>query len=180
MPFDQPGAEQRLTGLARLLQYFPLSDATTVGFGLSAARRDQASGGGFADLEAIDLYLRWRPLTTRAYLALQAELYARQFKHVEGDRSNGSGYAQLFWRQGVYFGYGVRYDQAPSGPDFGAPPTAASGIERRYSALATWFPSEFQRLRVQLTYDQRPGGQDGWEALVGLEFGIGAHGAHPF
>ena len=84
------------------------------------------------------------------------------------------GYAQLFWRQGAYLGYGARYDEAPAAGE------AAPGTERRYSALATWFPSEFQRLRLQVSYDARPGGQDGFEALLGLELGIGSHGAHPF
>jgi hypothetical protein len=91
-----------------------------------------------------------------------------------------SGYAQLFRRENAFFGYGVRYDQAPSGADYGAPAGSAVGTEQRFSAVGTWFPSEFQRLRLQLTYDRRPGGQDGLEALVALEFGIGAHGAHPF
>ena len=179
-PFpDQSGPEERLTGVVRLLQYFSFGDATTLGLGLSAARRDQATGGGFADLGAIDLYLRWRPLTTRSYLALQAELFGRRFVHVDLP-SAGSGYAQLVWRQNAYFGYGVRYDQAPSGPDYGAPPASESGTERRCSAVGIWYPSEFSRLRLQLTQDQRPGGSQGFEALLALEFGIGAHGAHPF
>jgi hypothetical protein len=179
-PFpDQSGSEERLTAIARLLQYFSFGEATTLGVGLSAARRDQVTGGGFADLGAVDVYLRWRPLATRSYVALQGELFGRRFVHVDLP-SAGSGYAQLVWRQDAYFGYGVRYDQAPSGPDYGAPAGAATGDERRYSAVGIWYPSEFQRLRLQLTHDVRPGGQLGFEALVGLEFGIGAHGAHPF
>jgi hypothetical protein len=46
--------------------------------------------------------------------------------------------------------------------------------------LAAWLPSEFQRIRLQVAYDRRPEGQDGLETLLQLEFGIGAHGAHPF
>ncbi len=179
-PFpDQPGAEERLTAIVRLLQYFSFTDATTLGLGLSAARRDEVTGGGFSDLGAVDLYLRWRPLASRAYLALQAELYGRRFVHVDRPAAV-SGYVQLFRRETAYFGYGVRYDQAPSGADYGAPAGSASGHEQRFSAVGSWFPSEFQRLRLQVTYDRLPGGQEGVEALLGLEFGIGAHGAHPF
>jgi hypothetical protein len=54
------------------------------------------------------------------------------------------------------------------------------GPENRISALASWMPSEFQRIRLQVSYDRLPGGQDGVEALLHLEFAIGAHGAHPF
>jgi hypothetical protein len=179
-PYPAPGGEDRLTGLARLLQYFPLGAATTLGVGLSVARRDEASGGGFRDLAGADVYLRWRPAATRGYVALQGELLGRKFREVEGGRSDAGGYAQLFWRQDAYWGYGVRYDQAPVGPFFGADPAAPAGTERRYGAVASWFPSEFQRLRLQISYDRRPGGADGLEALLGLEFGIGAHGAHPF
>ncbi len=169
-PTDQD--TERLTGVARLLQYFPLGEATTLGVGLSAARRSEATGA-FRDLGAVDAYLRWRPLATRSYLTLQGELYARRFRNIEGGSDTG-GYAQVFWRQDAYFGYGVRYDDAPAAGE------AAPGTEHRFGALATWFPSEFQRLRLQLSQDVRPGGRAGFEALLGLEFGIGAHGAHPF
>jgi hypothetical protein len=96
-----------------------------------------------------------------------------------GQGTDWGGYAQLFWRQDAYFGYGVRYDDAPTGPRYGAV-GVPEGTERRYSAIANWYPSEFQRIRLQVAYDQRPGGQDGVEVLLGLEFGIGSHGAHPF
>jgi hypothetical protein len=173
-----PGPEDTpaFTGVARLLQYFSLSDATSLGVGLSAARRDEPGAGAFRDLGAVDAYLRIRPPTTRAYLSLQAELYARHFRGLP-DAPSGTdwgGYAQAFWRQDAYFGYGVRYDWAP------AAGTAAPGTEHRASAVATWFPSEFQRLRGQLAWDRRPGGHDGLELLLALEFVIGAHGAHPF
>lgn len=175
-----PGAESRITGIARLLQYFSLGEATTLGVGLSAARRDEASGGGFSGLGGIDAYLRIRPPTTRAYLALQGEVFARKYRNVYDGRSDAGGYAQAFWRHDAYFGWGLRYDQAPVGPFFGALPTAVAGAERRYGAVGSWFPSEFQRLRLQVSYDGRPAGQDGVEVLLALEFGIDAHGAHPF
>lgn len=184
---EDPG--ERLTATARLLQYFSVGDATTLGVGLSAARRGEATGA-FRNLGAADVYLRWRPLARRSYVALQGEVFARKFRTsglsdalaadlpllvAAGEQgTEAGGYAQLFWRQDAYWGYGVRYDDAPAAGE------SASGRERRYSAVASWFPSEFQRLRFQLSYDARPGGQDGVEALLGLEFAIGAHGAHPF
>jgi hypothetical protein len=172
----EPQDAQRLTGVARLLQFFSLGDATTLGVGLNVARRDEPGAGAFRDLGAIDAYLRIRPPTTRAYLTLQGEWFARHF-HGVPDAPSGTetgSYVQAFWRQNAYFGYGVRYDRAPSAGE------AAPGTEQRASAVATWFPSEFQRLRGQLAWDRRPGGHDGLELLIGLEFAIGAHGAHPF
>jgi hypothetical protein len=157
------GDPERLTGVVRLAQFFPLGEKTTLGVGLSGGLREEGAGD-YRDLVGADLYVRWRPPATRTAVTLQGELFARRFTGGEGGEDWG-GYAQLFWRAGTYYGAGVRYDQAP--------------VERRYTALGTWYLSEFQRLRMQVTRDDRPG-QAGWEALLHLEFGIGAHGAHPF
>jgi hypothetical protein len=180
---------ERLTAVARLLQYFSLGEATTLGVGVSAARRGEATGA-FRDVGGADVYLRWRPLRSRSYLALQGEVFARRFRtgglsaplaaalpELTAAAARGTetgGYAQLFWRQDAWFGYGVRYDDAPAAGE------SPEGRERRYAGVATWFPSEFSRLRLQISYDRRPARQDGVEALLALEFAIGAHGAHPF
>jgi hypothetical protein len=164
-----------LTGVARLLQYFQLGDASTLGVGLSGALRHE-SGGGTRDLGGADAYLRIRPLHTRAYLAVQGEVYLRKFHDVAGqDSATVHGWwTQVFWRSDPYLGYGVRYEEAP-----GAQP-GVSGTERRLGAVATWFPSEFLRLRLQPSWDRLPDGNNGLEVLLHVEFGIGAHGAHPF
>ncbi len=194
LPSDEDPGE-RPTAIARLLQYFPLGEATTLGIGVSAARRSEATSA-FRDLGGADLYLRWRPIHGRSYVTLQGEIYTRKFRgrglsdELRADMptlasnvdrgSDTGGYAHLFWRRDAYFGYGVRYDSAPAGPRFGVEPDAASGTEHRYGALVTWYPSEFQRIRLQISYDQRPQARNGIEALLALEFGIGSHGAHPF
>jgi len=167
-----PDDAERLTGVARLLQYFPVAEGTTLGVGLSAARRSEAPGA-YRDLGGVDVYLRSRPLQGRSYVTLQGELFTRRFRNVAGESGTG-GYAQLFVRKDAFFGYGVRYDRAPAAGD------AAPGSEDRFGAIGIWYPSEFQRIRLQLSYDRAPDGRDGLEALLALEFGIGAHGAHPF
>jgi hypothetical protein len=164
------GDPRRLTGVARLAQFFPLTDETTLGVGLSAAARDEGASARRI-LGGADLYLRWRPPATRTAVTLQGELFGRHFSEGSGGTRWG-GYSQLFWRVGPAAGLGVRYDQAPV--------AGSAGFERRYSGVATWFLSEFQRLRVQIAHDVRVGGWTGFEALLQAEFGIGAHGAHPF
>jgi hypothetical protein len=152
--------------------------------GLSAARRDEGSGA-HRDLGGVDLFAKYRPPAGRAYLTLQAELFTRRFGGAaattgEGGPNGWGAYAQLFWRQDPWLGYGARWDRAPvaTGPG-GADPFAA-GSERRWSAVADWFVTEFQRLGLQASWDQRPGGRSGWEWLLHVEFVMGAHGAHPF
>jgi hypothetical protein len=169
-----PAAPPGLTGAARLGQFFLLGDATTVGVGLSAARRAEPGPGAFRDLGGVDLLVKHRPLQTRSYVTLQGELYGRRLRGA-GGATDGGGYAQLFVRRGPYLGYGVRYDQAPAtGEEVG------TGAEQRFGAVAVWYLSEFQRIRLQGSYDRLPDGKDGLEALLHLEFGLGAHGAHPF
>ena len=173
-PTDADTSE--LTGIARLLQYFPLTDATTLGVGLSAARRNEGHPGAFRDLGGADVYLRFRPLDSRAYLAVQGEVYLRKFRdvpEVSGKPEHGW-WGQAFWRRNEYLGYGLRYEEAP------AAGLSAPGTERRAGLVANWYPSEFSRIGLQVSQDFLPHGRSGQEALLRFEYGIGAHGAHPF
>jgi len=164
--------EGAITGILRILQYASLGEATTLGVGLSAARRDEGRAK-FRDLGGVDVYLKHRPPGGRAYASFQGELYARRFRGM-GEGTDVGGYAQAFFRRSAHVGYGVRFDAAP------AVAAAGEGTEHRFSAIGAWYLSEFQRVRLQVSYDRFPRGQDGLEALLHLEFGIGAHGAHPF
>jgi hypothetical protein len=177
------GEAERLTGTARLAQFFGLSDAATLGLGLSAARRDEGSGAR-RDLGGIDLLLKYRPPSGRAALSLQAEAFRRAFHGVaapgEGGPDGWGAYAQLFWRQDEWYGYGARWDRAPVASGTGASDPFSPGAEQRWSLVADWFGTEFQRLGLQVSLDQRPGAPAGWETVLHYEFIIGAHGAHPF
>jgi hypothetical protein len=179
-PFEED--DRLLTGIARLLQYFSLGDATTVGVGLSAARRNEGrtSYGAptprsqFRDLGGADVTLRFRPPASRSYLSLAGEVYARRFVGLAGvsEDFDTAWWAQAFGRAGRFFGGGVRYERAPS--------ESVDGDDERVSGLLGWFPSEFQRIRLEVYYDSFADREDAVSALVNLEFGIGAHGAHPF
>jgi hypothetical protein len=182
-PYDS--GEGRLTGTAKLQQFFSLSEPVTLGLGLSVARRGEGAGA-WRDLGNFDFFLKFRPVDGRASLALQGELYVRRFRgHApaaigadalfQGDGRDGTGgYAQLTWRQDTWLGYGLRYDRAPAAGD------SAPGTEQRWGVVGNWYPSEFSRLALQVSRDQRPGGAVGWESILHLEFVMGAHGAHPF
>ena len=181
-PYD--GLSPQLTGVGRLLQYFPLTDADSVGVGLSAARRREASAGGFRDLGGADVYIRHRVPSSRSYLSAQGELYLRKFHdapvpggapgELRSAKPEHGWWAQAFWRQDAFLGYGARYEEAP------AAGISAPGTERRASGVVDWYPSEFSRLALEASYDRLPGGKGGFEGLLHFEFGIGAHGAHPF
>jgi hypothetical protein len=174
--------EDGLTGVVRLLQYVPVGPAATLGVGLSAARRDEGRTAfeaptprsQFRDLLGADAYLRIRPPASRSYLTVSGELYARRFVGVDGvsEDFDTGWWAQTFARTGRFLGAGVRYERAPS--------ESVDGDDERVTGLLGWFPSEFQRVRLEVSYDRVAGGEDVVSALLNLEFGIGAHGAHPF
>lgn len=161
--------EPQSTGLARLVQYVDLAQGTTLGVGLSGALKLSGLGGS-KNLAGADLYLKIRPPRGRAYVTLQGEIVADNLGAAgEGERAGG--YLETVWRTSPRWAFGARYDDAPA---------VDGGRERRWSALACFLPSEFQRIRLQVSEDQLPGGRNGLEVLLHLEFGIGAHGAHPF
>ena len=170
-PFE--GDPSRLTGIGRLNQFFGLSEAATLGVGLSAARRSEVPGQ-FRDLAGADVYLRFRPPDSRAYLAVTAELYARRFVGVEGvgEGFENGWWTQAFWRIDRFVGVGARYERAPA--------EAGGGDEQRLVGVLAWLPSEFERIRLEASHDALPGGVKAFTVLANLEFGIGAHGAHPF
>jgi hypothetical protein len=180
-PYEDQG--ERLTGVARLAQFFALSDALTLGVGVSGARRDEGPGA-YRDLVGADLLVKLRPPSGRAYLTFQGELFVRRFRGAaapgEGGPDGWGAYGQLFWRQDAWYGYGVRWDRAPVAGGSGGSAPFAPGTEQRWSVVGDWFATEFQRIGLQVARDERPGGQVGWEWLLHLEFVIGAHGAHPF
>jgi len=171
------GEAGRRTFVGRLSQFFNLSEGATIGVGLSGARLDEAGAGSWRDLYGADVYLKLRNPASRAYLALQGELYARRLSGTGDPATDGTelgGYAQAVYRASREWAFGVRWETAPSLAE-GRP-----GPEHRFTALASWHPSEFMRLRLQGSYDRLPGGKAGLEALLALQFSIGVHGAHPF
>lgn len=170
--------EPRLTGVARLSQYWMLTDAATLGVGLSAARRDEGVGQ-FRDLANVDVYLKVRPPASRSYLTVSGEYVMRRWKGVDGvdDGFEKGFWAQAFGRIGPHFGVGARYEQAPFEAEEGSD---LSGDTKKVTGVLAWLPSEFQRVRLEVSKEDRPDDAGALAAMLHLEFGIGAHGAHPF
>ena len=175
--FDE---ESHPAGFARLAQFFSLSQSATLGWGVSAGHVTAAEEGASRELAGTDVFLKLRRPGSRSWLAFQGEFLVRDVRGDEvaggplGQGETGTawgGYLQTVWRDGPFWAYGARYERAPA---------VEGGPENRVSALISWLPSEFQRVRLQLSYDRLPGGQDGVEGLLQLEFAIGAHGSHPF
>ncbi len=178
----RPGFESvdRRTLVARLQQFFDLASGATVGFGLSGATVESPAAGASDLLGGADLFVKIRPVDSRSYFVFQGELFGRKVDGTADAFARAGGYLHAVYRMGPYWAFGARGEVAPAVIPGTTTVTNDSGTEYRVSALGSWLPSEFQRLRAQLSWDRLPGGRDAFEALLTLEFIIGAHGAHPF
>jgi hypothetical protein len=168
---EEPEASR--AGIARLLSFVDLSERVSLGTGVSGALLE--NGEGWRDLAGADVYLKYRPGESRAYVALQSEWVWSRLRDVPAADSRWAAYAQVVYRMDRRWGLGGRWERAPGVVDG----TVAS-VEQRFSALASFAASEFQRIRLQGGWSRLPGGDDGLEALLSVEFSIGAHGGHSF
>jgi hypothetical protein len=168
------GDAQQLTGTARLVQYFELADWATLGVGLSWALFQADLPGLWKNLAGADVYVKLRDPASRSYWLLQGEVYGRQLAGQPLGAATWGGYGQVVCRIDRSWEAGARYDNAP------APVAYEAGTQQTWTAIGTYLPSEFFRIRLQPSLVVLPGGQYGFQGLFNLEFTIGAHGAHPF
>jgi hypothetical protein len=189
---DDLGIESPLDFLytVAIKQFFALSEHWSLAWGLSGAFGPNSTGqANRTDLYGIDLYLKWRPIgrTSHHVVALQAEWIYRR-RQLPGDVAQDlSGYVYGTWRFAQRWGTALRYEQ-------GTPAYDLNGNQRndpldpywtdhrhRVSANVTFWPTEFSRLRLQVSVDL-PGWQPepSWAAVLAAEFVAGAHGSHSF
>ena len=126
-------------------------------------------------LEDIHLVYRWKPLSGRPYrsFVLRSELFRSRREQPDGKQSSrgffASGDYQLARR---WFG-GARYEFSDHADD-------QTKRDRGEAVTLTFWPSEFSQVRGELRRRRYAGGIVANEALLQLQFAIGAHGAHPF
>jgi hypothetical protein len=179
-----------LQALTAAKQFFPLSEDLSLAWGLSALFGPNATGhGNRTEVYATDLYLKYRPITfaSTTVVSLQAEWFYRRRQIPDDVLADASGYAILFWRFAARWALAARYEHGTParnragdlGDDYLDPSWKAQ--RQRISAAATFWPTEFSRLRLQGSSDL-PGWRGGatWAAFLTAEFVIGAHGSHKF
>ena len=164
----------QLTGVARLVQYFDLSDSITLGAGISWALFQAEGPAQWKNLAGADLYVKFRDPASRSSVVLQGEIYGRQLGEQTLGQARWGGYGQAVWRLDRNWEVGARYDNAP------APAALAPGTQETWTALGSYSTSEFFRVRLQPSLVLLPGGQTGFQGIASFEFTIGAHAAHPF
>jgi hypothetical protein len=185
--FEGRRGEGELTFLVRPATYFDFTDTLNLELGATAATAPQDDQ---RDLYAVDATLRHQPGTSQLY---QGFVFGTEwlwnhekFQDVEigtdpitGDpilgeqnaRRNG-GYAYLETFFGRRYSVGIR-------GDYSEDPFGESARQKTYSAFATWFPSEFHRLRFQVDQIDLSGADDDQRFTLQWTAFLGSH-AHGF
>jgi hypothetical protein len=191
--------------LARLRTSFDVGDELTLVGGLSALFGPNASATDTSTrIYGADLYAKWRPLDANQgwpFLAWQSEVIFRSYQAGEVPAEAGALaaattlgdvglYGQLLWGFARPWVTGLRFDlargerEAYASPDGGydSRTDALRDSRKRGSAVLSYYPSEFSKLRLQYNYDRAEflSGPDAHSAFFQFEILFGAHGAHKF
>jgi hypothetical protein len=163
-------------------QFFPISDDVSLSWGISGmAGHNVPAQPSWTEILGTDIYLKYRPLTEGSVtiVSLSAEAFLRRYQVGGGTAEDTGAFAQLFWRFALRWGAAVSAEYVNSAH---LDPFNIEGLQQRYKANVTFWPTEFSRLRLQ--YDVEPPGPNhgdvGHALFLAVEFAVGAHGAHKF
>ena len=179
--------------VAHLRGYGDINESTNLDLGLSYSRGYNASGfgpgfqPGFPQIPAVvgpdfltnlygyDATLRWRPLRRSIYHSFvfrNEGVWSQRQQLPFTQRSFGT-YASADYQFARRWFVGGRYDYSQR-------PNNQNLLDKGFSTLLTYWPSEFAQIRGQFRRTQYGEGYDANEMLMQAIFVIGAHGAHPF
>jgi hypothetical protein len=175
-PLFVSGQKSHVSTVAHLRGYGDLSESTNLDLGLSYARGHNDAGiDTLTNLYGFDATLRWKPLRRAIYhsfLARAEGVWSQRQQLPFTQRSFGM-YASADYQLGRRWFAGGRYDYAHR-------PTNQFLLDRGFSAVLSYWPSEFAQIRGQFRRTQYGEGMDANELMMQVQFSIGAHGAHPF
>ena len=165
-----------VSAVAHLRGYGDLTESTNLDLGLSYSRGHNDLGTDFlTNLYGFDATLRWKPLRRAIYhsfIARTEAIWSQRQQLPFTQRSFGM-YASADYQLGRRWFVGGRYDYSQRS-------TNQNLLDRGFSSVLTYWPSEFAQIRGQFRRTQYGEGNDANELLMQVQFSIGAHGAHPF
>lgn len=165
-----------LSFVGRLRGYKDLTESTNLDVGFSYARGHNDVGTNFlTQLFGSDVTLRWKPLRRAVY---QNFLWRSEFVWSERQQLPAAQRAFGFYTAADYrvnrrWTVGGRYDRSARARN-------ANLTDSGFSAVATYWASEFSQVRAQYRFGRFAEGKDTSELKLQLLFSLGAHGAHPF
>ena len=168
---------------------FDPTDTQTVLLGASGAFGPNGTGdGGSTSVLGVDGFWKWKsPRAQKGFpfVKVQVEAMRRRYEAAETEaapaetfRDHGA-YAQVVWGIRPMWTAGLRLDD--SGGDVGDDPLDPRfQPRRRASVQGTWYPTEYSKVRLQVSWDDRTGAENVRSAWLQFEFLLGAHAAHTF
>ena len=160
--------------------YGDLSEASNLELGFSYGEGPNSDSTSeltrHTKLEAIDATFRWKPLQQGLYksASIRAELFRSRRDQVNGLQTSRGWFVSGEYQLAQRWDTGVRLERSDRATDEHAHDEGAA-------ATVTFWPSEFSQLRGELRRRKYgPEHVTANEALLQLQFAIGAHGAHPF
>jgi len=167
--------------VGHLRGYKDITDNTNIDLGFSYARGHNDAGLALAsnayrtELYGADATVHWKPLRRSIYHSFvgRSELIWSDREEPGLVRRAFGFYTSGDYQLGRRWFAGGRFDRSDRAR---APNLTDSG----FSAILTYWPSEFSQLRGQYRFTRYADGREGNELLFQLQFSLGAHGAHPF
>ena len=168
--------------VGHLRGYGDFSESTNLDLGFSYARGHNDLGSDFlTHLYGLDATLRWKPLRRSIYHSFIARtelVWSQRHQQPSTQRAFGF-FTSAEYRLNRRWTLGGRFDRSEQARD-------ASLTDTGFSALLTYWPSEFSQIRGQYRFARyaEPGPVDLFRNANELRFQflfvLGAHGAHPF
>jgi len=169
---------------------FDIGDNQTMVVGASGAFGPNGTGpGANTEIGGVDLLWKWKsPRADKGFpfVKIQAEWLLRNYDAAATATlpaavfQDQGAYAQVIWGIKPMWTAGLRLEYVNG--DVGDDPLDPRFQPRqRVSLDGTWYPTEYSKLRLQYSYDQRTGGfADANSIWLQFEFLLGAHAAHKF
>ena len=161
--------------VAHLRTYKDITESTNLDLGASYSRGYSASGPNFlTHLYGVDATLRWKPLRRSIYHSFvgRTELIWSQRQQLPFEQRAFGFYTSADYQLGRRWFVGGRYDRSGEAAN-------ANLIDKGFSAVLTYWPSEFSQIRGQYEFTHY-GNLDAHQLFMQVQFSLGAHGAHPF
>ncbi len=163
--------------LAHLRSFFDLTPNATLELGFAGMTGvNDPDGNQRTFIEGIDLTYRWKPLRYNRYhsFTFQTEFLFSQRDQAAGQQVNSFGFFTFLeyqLTQRWFLGSRFDYSEFPDASDLN---------QKAFSGLVTFWPSEFQTLRLQYKHTSGDLVEVDNQILAQWFFVIGAHGAHPY
>lgn len=165
-----------LAYVGRLRGYKDLTESTNLDIGFSYARGHNDAGSNFiTQLFGSDVTLRWKPLRRAIYHSLlwRSEFVWSERQQLPSPQRAFGFYTSADYRLNRRWTVGGRFDRSNQARNDNL-------TDSGFSAVLTYWPSEFSQVRTQYRFGRFADGKDSSELKVQLLFSLGAHGAHPF